>query len=89
MSAQPISPTGEALILQRLDELHGTIKEVRGTVKDVKALAEATNGRVRTIELWKERIAGMSLTIKAVPVLVSVLAGTASIVALIIAITNG
>lgn len=49
-------------IISRLDALHEDIQEVKRDVKEAKAEVKLTNGRVRTLEIWKARIEGMGAT---------------------------
>lgn len=72
------------------------IKEMlKGLCEDlgeVKALAAATNGRVRRLEEWRAGIAGeirgARRAIGAIPVFVATLAGVGSIIAIVIALAR-
>lgn len=64
-----MTPNQIAFIERRLDEIHEDVGEV-------KRLAEATNGRVRKIELWKAKIEGGVAAVGWLPPLLTALAAS-------------
>lgn len=76
-------PSNE-LIVRRLDELSEDIKEIKD--EDLKAIKEqvtATNGRVRTLELWQARLEGAKWAVSWLPSV-----GTGLIVGLVVAVAT-
>ena len=55
-----MTPDQIAYIERRLNEIHGDINEV-------KELAKETNGRVRTLELWRAKAEGAKWAVGWVP----------------------
>lgn len=75
-----MSTSEASVILERIEHL-------REEMAEVKALAAATNGRVRRLELWQARLEGVKWAVGRLPVVVACLAGVASIVALVASLT--
>ena len=59
-----MTPSDVQLILGRLDDMAADLA-------DVKALATATNGRVRKLEIWRARIEGAQAAVGKLPVLLA------------------
>lgn len=70
-----MSGPGEQAILAKLEALHEDVVEV-------KALAAATNGRVRTLELWRASVEGARAALSwRLPVALAVFGAVAGAVA--------
>lgn len=70
-----------AVLEAKLDALHDDVLEV-------KKLAEATNGRLRAVEIWKARMDGAKAALHWVPALVSGLLCTGLTAAVTILLTT-
>lgn len=85
-----------------LDELRRDQKTVTATVSEIKTdlavvsadvshtkeLAEATNGRLRSVEKWRAKVEGAMFAVRGLSPLLAGLASIASVVAVVIAVTQ-
>ncbi|MGH2878958.1 MAG: hypothetical protein ACRDK4_05040 [Solirubrobacteraceae bacterium] len=77
--------TVEEMILSELRDLKADLGREIGEVKD---LARATNGRVRTLESWRSKVEGAMFAVKALPTIFGSFAAIASVIAVVIAVTQ-